>query len=229
MIRDRAPLPEPLAQPPRGRVLALVPHADDDVLGLGGTLCLHAAAGDPVRVVVLFDGLLGDPEGRYAPDELRALRQAEARRGGAHLGLDDYHFLGYPEGHAPGPEELAAATAHVAGVIADFAPDIVYAPHIGEHHLDHHVAARVVLAALESLDFTGHALGFEVWTPLVAEWIVDITPVNDKKVAALEEHASQLEYTDFIHKALGLGAQRSLYLPGGARYGEAFCRLRQEG
>lgn len=229
MIGDRAPLPKPLTQPPAGRVLAFVPHADDDVLGLGGTLCLHANAGDPVRVVVLFDGVLGDPEGRYQPDELRALRQAEARRGGAQLGLSDYAFLGYPEGHTPGAAEFAAATAHIASLIREYAPDIVYAPHIGEHHIDHHVAAKVVLAALDELGFAGTALGFEVWTPLVAEQIVDITPVNARKVAALEEHASQLEYTDFIHKALGLGAQRSLYLGEGARYGEAFCALRQDG
>ena len=49
MSAERAPLPVPLAQPPAWRVLAFVPHADDDVLGLGGTLCLHADAGDAVR------------------------------------------------------------------------------------------------------------------------------------------------------------------------------------
>ena len=228
MSAERAPLPVPLAQPPAGRVLAFVPHADDDVLGLGGTLCLHADAGDAVRVVVLFDGLLGDPEGRHQPEELKRLRQDEARRGGAHLGLSDYAFFCYPEGHTPGPAEFAAAVAHVASAIAAFQPDTVYAPHLGEYHLDHHVAAKVVCAALEQAGFQGRALGFEVWTPLVAEWIVDITPVNERKVAALKEHQSQLEYTDFIHKALGLGAQRSLYLSPGARYGEAFCALHGE-
>lgn len=221
----RAPFPEALTRPPGGRILAFVPHADDDVLGLGGTLCLHAEGGDPVKVVVLFDGVLGDPEHRYEPEELRGLRQAEARAGGQQLGLSDYEFWGYPEGHVPGAEEFEAAVDRVAALVESYAPDVVYAPHVGEHHLDHHIAARVVRAALERSNFTGRALGFEVWTPLVAELIVDISPVAERKLAALREHKTQLEYNDFIHKALGLGAQRSLYLAKEARYGEAFRRL----
>jgi len=224
----RAPYPEALMQPHAGRVLAFVPHADDDVLGLGGTLCLHSEGGDPVKVVVLFDGVLGDPEHRYEPDELRGLRQEEARAGGKHLGLSDYEFWGYPEGHIPTPDEFEAAADRVAALLHSFAPDTVYAPHVGEFHLDHHIAARVVRAALERSNFTGRALGFEVWTPLVAEEIVDISRVAERKLAALREHKTQLEYNDFIHKALGLGAQRSLYLAPEARYGEAFRRLLDE-
>ena len=55
--------------------------------------------------------------------------------------------------------------------------------------------------------------------------IVDITDVYELKVAALREHASQLVYTDHVHKALGMHAQRSLYLPDASRYGEAFRPL----
>jgi LmbE family N-acetylglucosaminyl deacetylase len=227
-LSPRAPYPEALQRPHAGRVLALVPHADDDVLGLGGTLCLHADGGDPVKVVVLFDGIAGDPERRYDPAELRLLRQAEARAGGAHLGLDDYEFWDYPEGHVPSPEEFEAAADRVAALIASYAPDLVYAPHVGEYHLDHHITARVVRAALGRSNFTGRALGFEVWTPLVAEEIVDISGVAERKLAALREHKTQLEYNDFVHKALGLGAQRSLYLAREARYGEAFRRLLDE-
>ena len=52
--------------------------------------------------------------------------------------------------------------------------------------------------------------------------------VIERKTAALGEHKSQLEHTDFIHKALGLSAQRSLYLDKGARHGEAFCDLAKD-
>jgi LmbE family N-acetylglucosaminyl deacetylase len=222
---ERSPLPEALATPPRGRVLALVPHADDDVIGCGGTCALHAAQGDPVRIVVIYSGVEGDPGRRHDPVELARRRQDEARRGGAHLGLADYAFWGYPEGHAPGLAELLVPARRVAETVASYRPDHVYAPWAGEHHVDHHVAARVARMGLFLARYAGDAWGFEVWTPLVPTRIVDITSVYERKVAALREHASQLEYTDHVHKALGMHAQRSLYLPAASRYGEAFRPL----
>jgi N-acetylglucosamine malate deacetylase 1 len=222
---ERAPLPETLSAPPRGRVLALVPHADDDVIGCGGTCALHAAQGDPVRVIVIYSGVEGDPQGRHEPSALAALRRDEARRGGAHLGLADYEFWDYPEGHEPPLRELLEPAQRVASAVRAFRPDLVYAPWVGEQHVDHHVAARVVRMGLCLARFGGAAFGFEVWTPLVATRIVDVTAVYERKVAALREHASQLEYTDHVHKALGMQAQRSLYLPAASRYGEAFRPL----
>lgn len=225
MTTERAPLPETLASPPAGRALILVPHADDDVIGCGGTAALHAAQGDPVRVIVIYSGVEGDPEGRFDPEQLVEQRQQEARRGGAHLGLDDYDFWGHPEGHDPGLEQLMVAARQVEQAVAAFAPQVVYAPWVGEHHVDHHVAARVVRMGLHLARFAGEAWGFEVWTPLVPTRIIDITGQYEAKVKALQEHRSQLEYTDHVHKALGMHAQRSLYLPAGSLYGEAFRPL----
>jgi LmbE family N-acetylglucosaminyl deacetylase len=268
---ERAPLPETPRELERGRVLVFAPHADDDVIGCGGTAAIHAQQGDPVKVVIVYDGTAGDPERRYSSDELRALRQREARAGGRHLGLADYEFWGYPEGHEPPPELLRVGAERVAALVRSYRPRTLYAPWIGEHHLDHHVLAKVVRlglalarergpAAVSSAGNTagntagessrsavqasrgaaedasgsaaGHvctAWGFEVWTPLVPTRIVDITRWREAKVRALEEHRSQLEYTDHVHKALGMQAQRSLYLPAGSRYGEAFAPLGSRG
>ncbi len=203
----------------------LAPHADDDVLGCGGTLCKHVQAGDPVQVIIVFNGLAGDPEGRYDGAAYRALRQTEARAGGAHLGLEDYEFWDYPEGHQPGPLEWRAAVSHLTEVVRSFQPDIVYAPWIGEYHLDHHVLARAARLALRAADFRGQAWGYEVWTPLIATRIVDVSDVYDRKVQAMREHASQLEYNDLVHKGLAITAQRAVYLALDARHGEAFCPL----
>ena len=224
-MAGRAPLPETPRALERGAVLVLAPHADDDVIGAGGTAALHARQGDAVRVLVVYDGVAGDPDRRHRPEELRELRRAEARAGGAHLGLSDYDFWGYPEGHEPPPAELREGVARLAEYVRALSPRTVYAPWIGEHHLDHHVLARVARAALELADFRGTAWGYEVWTPLVPTRIVDITPLYELKVRALQEHRSQLEYTDHVHKALGMQAQRSLYLPAGSRWGEAFAPL----
>lgn len=224
-MSERAPLPRAELQPPRGRVLLLSPHADDDVIGAGGTVCLHAAAGDPVHVIVVYSGLRGDPDGRYSPEEYLALRKREARAGGAHLGFRDYEFWDYPEGHEPSPEDYRVAARRLAQRIGELRPDIVYAPWVGEYHIDHHVLARATRMALSALDFRGTAWGYEVWTPLVPTKIVDITHVYELKVAALREHRSQLEYNDLLHMALAITAQRAMYVQQGSRHGEAFRPL----
>lgn len=173
----------------------------------------------------MFSGEAGDPDGRFEAGTYAELRQAEARAGGAHLGLADYDFWSFPEGHEPGPEELIAATHKLAACVQEFSPDIVYSPWIGEHHLDHFTLARVARMALFALNFQGQAWGWEVWTPLVPTHIVDITEVYDRKVAALREHRSQLEYQDLVHMGLSISAQRSMYISAEARHGEALAPL----
>lgn len=222
---ERAPLPEALSRPERGRVMLFAPHPDDDLIGAGLTAHLHRLQGDPVRVVVAYDGALGSAPGGPQGAELVALRQREARAGGAELGLEDYVFLGYPEGHLPGPGEFRAAVGHVRGLLLDFAPELVYCPWIGEHNLDHHVLCRVVRAALDGVGFAGRAFGYEVWSPLIPSRVVDVSAVFDLKRRGLEQHRSQLAHTQLVHHIAGLNAHRALYLHKGARFGEAFAPL----
>jgi len=210
--------PEALAAPPHGRVLCLAPHADDDVIGCGGSLALHRAQGDAVRVVVAFDGALG-----LAPDADPALRVEEARRAGARLDVDDYVFLGHPEGHEPSSEELERGAAAVREQLVAWEPTLVYAPWIGEQHLDHRTLARVARLALAGLE--AEAWAYEVWTPLVPARVIDISPVWERKLASLREHTSQLERSDLEARVRGLGALRGVHLPAGGRYGEAFQPL----
>jgi LmbE family N-acetylglucosaminyl deacetylase len=172
-----------------------------------------------VRVVVAFDGAAGDA--LHDP----AARSREARAGGRRLGVRDYAFLDHPEGHRPGLEELARGAAELAREVRTFAPELVYAPWAGEHHLDHHVLARAARVALCAAGFRGVALGYEVWTPLVPTRVVDVTPVFDLKLSALCAHASQLGLGDLLHSTAGIAAHRSAYLGRGGRQGEAFAPL----
>lgn len=224
-MTERSPLPETFERPPPGRCLLLAPHADDDVIGCGGTLCKHALQGDPVRVIVAYDGRQGDPEQRYDEEEYVELRRKEARKAGAFLGFEDYVFYDYPEGHEPPPPLLKMAAQKLSEEVKSFAPDFVYAPWIGDYHIDHWVLARVTRLALAYAGFQGEAWGYEVWTPLVPTRIVDISDVYERKVAAMKEHASQLEYRDLSHKALAISAHRAMYLADEARHGEAFRPL----
>jgi LmbE family N-acetylglucosaminyl deacetylase len=225
-MSERSPLPKAVQDLPRGRVLMFAPHADDDVIGCGGTLARHADQDDAVRVVVVYDGRLGDSMGQHEPEEYVRLRREEALRAGAHLGLSDYDFWDNPEGHEPGPEQMLVAAQRVEQEIEAHKPDVIYAPWVGEQHVDHHVLGRVVRLAVARSGYSGRVLGYEVWTPLVPTEIVNITDWYAAKQRALAEHVSQhAEIAHMTHKALAISAQRAMYLNPEDLHGEGFCPL----
>ncbi|MBE9572531.1 MAG: PIG-L family deacetylase, partial [Proteobacteria bacterium] len=57
------------------RVLALAPHPDDETIGCGGSLAIHANAGDPVKVVFLTNGARGDTSGKTEKKSYIKIRQ----------------------------------------------------------------------------------------------------------------------------------------------------------
>jgi len=215
------PLPEAHLPLPRGRVLVLAAHPGDELVGCGGTLALHAAQGDSVQVVIAFDG--AGAAGRGAREALAARRRAECQAGGAHLGLSEYEFWDYPEGREPTPEELFFAARRLSAKLAEFAPRTLYLPWAGELRHDQRVLAQAARLALEIAGSQLAVFGCEVWTPLPATRVVDISGVWEKKRAALREHRSLPGQRDLAHVALGLSAQRSSWLPAPALYAEAFA------
>ena len=61
---------------------------------MGGTIAVHADAGDAVRIVVVTDGC----STQYPGDaEIRARKEDEARRAAAELGVTDYVHLDLPD------------------------------------------------------------------------------------------------------------------------------------
>src|SRR3954453_16957003 len=104
-----APAAGPVALQDGDRILVLVPHPDDEVLGAGGVLREAVRRGLPVRVVFLTNGDSNEwsflayrkrpvlmPGGALA---MGAIRHQEARAAAAALGgpAADLTFLGYPD------------------------------------------------------------------------------------------------------------------------------------
>ncbi len=208
----RAPLPE--------RVLACAPHPDDEVLGCGGTLALHAAQGDPVHVVIAFDGLLG-----LEPQWPRDTREREARKAADALGLRHYQFLNHPEGHVLTPAEFEAGVRQMAGLIEALTPDVIYAPWPGEAHLDHKTLARVMFRAAQFTRTKAEIWGYEVWTPLRADRVIEISSAWPKKLQALAEYASQLGSTNLTLQAEEHARSRSSLFNERTSRSEAFLRF----
>ncbi|MCB9883274.1 MAG: PIG-L family deacetylase [Planctomycetes bacterium] len=216
------PLPRVAARPERGRVLVVAPHADDEVIGCGGTMILHAEQNDPVSVLILTNGSGGDPDHHWEPAEYVAMRQREALAGGAVLGTTDYTFWEFPDNHELTESDVTMVTERLRDHLLAHRPEIVYYPWECEVHSDHWFGSLAARHAMAALPFAVHAFGYEVWTPCVPDWIVDVSRVYARKLEALRQHVSQLQFQDHVTKTLGMNAHRSIYLERDATHGEAF-------
>ncbi|MFT7670219.1 MAG: LmbE family N-acetylglucosaminyl deacetylase [Planctomycetota bacterium] len=200
-------------------LLVIAPHPDDEVLGCGGTIALAAERGAKVHVLVVFDGAAGDPEGRFDVTEYVDRRRCEARAGGAHLGVSDYTFWNLPEGHLALEHEIEAGAWRLQQLIDRIQPDLVLAPWEGDDHPDHKTVSKSVqrMLALSSKSDSRErkrsrkydVWGFEVWSPLDAEHLVDVSSVWGAKLSALREHRTQLEYADLLGRMTSLARRHN--------------------
>ncbi len=235
--RETATVPPPLDRPPGKRVLVLAPHMDDEVLGCGGSLYRHRRAKESVTIAYLTDGRKGDPalnardlperERERREDRLAAARRREAQRAAAILGVRDLRFLGNRD------QELVLSPhtrRQVTELLEEVRPDLVYLPFPTDLHPDHRTTNRIFLAALKvarGLD-PPMCCGFEVWTPIAPNCLVDISSVIDVKRRALHQFRSQMAVIDFSRCIVGLHAYRSMIHLRGHGYAEAFVLVSAE-
>jgi LmbE family N-acetylglucosaminyl deacetylase/GT2 family glycosyltransferase len=196
------------------RLLVLAPHPDDEVIGCGGLVAQHLREARAVRIVIATDGAgAGDA----------STREEESRRGIAHLGSAEVHFLRFPD-RALGADAAPLLREQLLG----FRPDLVLVPSPAEIHPDHLVLSRVFceLVQQDATLFADLAVArvafYEVSAPLPRpNALVDISDVSDAKYDAIAEHASQLGVRDYVGYARGLNAFRGMTLPAAA-FAEAY-------
>jgi LmbE family N-acetylglucosaminyl deacetylase len=181
------------------KVLVIAAHPDDELLGLGGTIARHAAAGDEVTAVVVSEGA----SARYASgaeDQLRSSGRAAA----AVLGVRDLRFLGLPDQRLDaGP--IIDVIQPIERVVEEIGPQVVYTHHWGDINRDHRVVNEAVLVACRPVGvrYPRSVLVFE--TPSSTEWsstdpsaqftpnvFVDIGATIEKKLEAMACYASEL-------------------------------------
>ena len=202
------------------RVLVLAPHPDDETIGCGGSLALHAKAGDPVKVVILTDGGMGDLSNQMAKSDYVELRKKEALGACAILGIFDLEFWGFPDRSLSGSR---GTLRKMVDLFERFGPDLVYCPSPLEIHPDHRATSFLLFDALRSCDLNFEVAFYEINQPVSVGSLVDITSVIDKKKEALKAYKSQLKERPYDDICLSLARFRSVTLPGGATYAEGYC------
>jgi LmbE family N-acetylglucosaminyl deacetylase len=205
------------------RITVLTPHADDETFGVGGTLLRHIRHGDEVRVLLLSDNVASIDGARIGSERKRELRQEEFDRAMETLGITRHAVFGLGAGEFV--EDKFPES--VFFTLIENEPDVLYLPSVFDNHHDHRILNTWLLRTLrERTDFRPLIRGFEVWSPLPATAVADITEHMDRKREAMRCYASQQDAIDYTHHITGLNAYRAMTLGGRrARYAEAFLEL----
>ena len=215
--------------PPGRKVLCVAPHPDDELLGCGGTLAKHRAAGHDVHVVFVTSG-----EGSAGAHGTRQVA-IEQREGEAARAMQvtvpgaTWQFLRLPDGCVA--DQGAVLEVALGEAMSASSADLVYAPHPGERHGDHVAVSRAVTRVLASRDArpeVAYVAWYEVWSPLPATCVVDVTAEFSCKIKGLECYESQLEITDYVRTAEGLAAYRSSQPLKGRGFAEAFALMSRD-
>jgi LmbE family N-acetylglucosaminyl deacetylase len=216
--------------PEGGNVVVLAPHMDDEVIGCGGTLSQHVEKGARITVIFLTDGAGGGsvPSGRSGSERsesaqsLTEVRRAEARAALAELSISNLVFLDARDGEVGASPGLSD---RLRQHLMEIRPDLVYLPFFLEEHPDHRAASQVLLEATRGSDLSFRCFGYEVWTPLFPNCLVNIDATVELKKKAIAHYQSQLAESNYLHTAIGLNAYRSSAMLNNCRFAEAFCAL----
>jgi N-acetylglucosamine malate deacetylase 1 len=206
--------------PNAGRVVVIAPHPDDESIGCGGTLAVLAHRGTKVTVCTVTDGEA--VASRRDATAVAAQRRREAEDACGILGLPPPRFLGLADGQLADDEERL--TKLLAPLIDDVEPDVVMLPWPFDAHRDHRAIFRAVERA--ELGSVTQLWMYEVWSPLPANRLVDISAVVELKRSAMGAHRADTGFDPEI--ALALNRYRAATGGVAGSHAEAFCAVRPE-
>ncbi len=175
-------------------VLVIAAHPDDEVLGCGGTVALHARAGDEVTGVIACEG----ESLRYGPG---GVGQSEhSRRAAEMLGLKESRRLGFPDQRLD-TLTLLDLIAPLERAVREVRPAVVYCQFGGDANRDHELLFRAALVATRPLEpFLEAVYAFD--TASSTEWgyprsfvpdtWVDISTTLEQKLCAMACYESEV-------------------------------------
>lgn len=188
-------MPEPL------RILMIGAHPDDCEYKAGGVAALYRQLGHRVCFVSMTNGESGHH--RLRGEDLIRIRREEAAAAGRVLGVE-YQVLGHRDGAL---QPTLEARFELIGLIRRYRPDLILTHRPNDYHPDHRYTSQLVcdsaymvtvppivpeVPALRDNPVIAYLSdNFERPYPFCADVVVDIEPVLETAIDALDCHRSQ--------------------------------------
>lgn len=137
------------------RILVIAPHADDEVLGVGGTMARRSLEGDDIIVAVLT-GHGDEPHplwGKRGWDIVRS----EAADAHSLLGVSRTIYRELPAVLVP-DQPVHVVNKTVSDIFDEVRPDVLYIPFLYDLHLDHRSIVYACTVAWRTNNPAGRAI-----------------------------------------------------------------------
>ncbi|HBL45609.1 PIG-L family deacetylase [Gimesia sp.] len=209
------------------RILVFGAHPDDCDIKAGGSAALYQQSGHTVKFVSVTNGESGHQ--RLSGTELAEIRRAEAAAAGKSLEIE-YEVLTNRDGYL---QPTIEARFEIIRLIRSFQPDLILTHRPNDYHPDHRYTSQLVCDAAYMVTvppivpdvpalrknpviayLSDHFTRPYPFSPTV---VVDVEPVWDRMIAALDCHQSQfydwLPYNHFYEEEVPADpGQRKIFL-----------------
>ncbi|MCJ8321017.1 MAG: PIG-L family deacetylase [Colwellia sp.] len=223
------------------KILVVVAHADDEVLGCGATLAKHAEQGDDITLLVMTDGV----SSRLSMHSLSAdtastnktQRKTALEQSCDVLGINRLIQCDFPDNKMDSVN-LLTIVQKIEEMTSDITAEIIYTHSQYDLNIDHRLTVQAVLTAFRPLpdNSVQTILSFEVpssteWQfnseQFSANWFVDVSGTYAKKKLALACYQEEIRL--FPHPRSFEAIEALAKLRGatiGKNYAEAFQLVR---
>ena len=232
------------------KILIVVAHPDDEVLGMGGTIKKLSKAGNKVKAIFLSTGILARRQFQIKSSEnvitekflnqfgkkIKELRR-DAKSAAKVLGISEIDFMDFPDNEMDLISNLQL-TKTIENEIMSYKPSIVYMPTKYDVNVDHQAVYNATVTATRPQKnmFVKDVISFEI--PSSTEWyfpaefspniFVDITKEFTSKTNALKKYKNEIR--EFPHPR-SVGALEAIAKRWGSvsgfQYAEAFSLVRK--
>lgn len=204
------------------RVVVVAPHADDEVLGCGGTIQHLRATGCRVFVHIVANRVIEHREDPVYVARTKRAAESVARI----LGVEQVFYGDLPDERLDAP--LIDVITSIEKVMEAVTPDVVFVPNATDSDQDHRAVAKACRVACRSVDTV---FAYEVPGPsrgFVPNYYVDISRYLAMKITAMKCYDGEMRPYPHPRSERGLEYHaRFRGMDAQLEFAEAFLVLKQ--
>jgi LmbE family N-acetylglucosaminyl deacetylase len=225
----------------KNKILVVVAHPDDEVLGCGGTIAKYANEGNIIYCLFLGKGKASrfSNKNSLKIKKEQTVLTKEAKKAAEILGITQVFFENFPDQRYDTVPILTIIKA-IRRIKEKIKPNIIFTHHFGDLNRDHRITFQATLTVCRPLkkETVKKIYSFEV--PSSTEWggperknyfvpnvFVDVSDTFNRKINALKSYKSEIRKFPHPRSLKGvkiLAQKRGMEV--GLNYAEAFELIR---